>query len=82
MEEALGQAEEYLAAGVPVGRYLTDQLMLPLGIVAHFGAGGGVFRTTDLSLHAATHLDILRRFLEVDVQVDREDDGNCLVRLG
>ncbi len=81
-QEALRQAEEYLAAGVPVGRYLADQLMLPLGIGAPLGSGGGVFRTMDLSLHATTHLDILRRFLEIHVQVDREDDGKCLVRLG
>ena len=50
-EEALRQAEEYLAAGVPVGKYLADQLMLPLGIGAYLGSGGGVFRTMDLSLH-------------------------------
>jgi len=79
--EALRQAEEYLAAGVPVGKCLADQIMLPLGIGAHFGSGGGMFRTMELSLHATTHLEILRRFLEIGVQVDREDNDNCLVRL-
>ena len=34
------------------------------------------------SFHSTTHLEILRRFLEIDVQVDREDNGNCLVRFG
>ena len=43
--EALREAEEYLAAGVPVGRHLADQIMLPLGIGAYFGTGGGAFRT-------------------------------------
>jgi RNA 3'-terminal phosphate cyclase (ATP) len=33
-KEALCQAEEYMAAGVPVGKHLADQLMLPLGIGA------------------------------------------------
>ena len=28
------------------------------------------------------HLEILRRFLEIGIQVDREDGGNCLVRIG
>jgi RNA 3'-terminal phosphate cyclase (ATP) len=46
------------------------------------GSGGGMFRTMELSLHSTTHLEILRRFLEIDVQVDREDNGNCLVRFG
>jgi RNA 3'-terminal phosphate cyclase (ATP) len=66
-KEALRQAEEYLVAGVPVGRYLADQLVLPLRIGAWLGSGGGVLRTTDLSPHATTHLEILRRFLELDL---------------
>ena len=80
--EAVCQAEEFLAAGVPVGSCLADQLMLPLGIGAFFGTGGGAFRTMDLSRHATTHLDILRRFLEINIVVDREDNNICLVRLG
>jgi RNA 3'-terminal phosphate cyclase len=56
--------------------------MLPLGIGAHLGSGGGVFRTMGLSLHSTTHLEILRRFLEVGVQVDRKNGDNCLVRVG
>ena len=75
-EEALRQAEEYLAAGVPVGRHLADQLMLPLGIDAYSGFGGGVFRTTGLSLHSTTQLEGLRHFLEIDALVDCEDNGN------
>jgi RNA 3'-terminal phosphate cyclase (ATP) len=80
--QVLREAEEYLAADVPVGTHLADQLMLPLGIGAYLGSGGGAFRTTGLSLHSTTHLEILRRFLEIDIQVDREDNGNCLVRFG
>ena len=60
--EALCQANEYLASGMPVGMHLADQLMLPLGIAAYLGAGGSAFRTTGLSLHAMTHLEILRSF--------------------
>jgi RNA 3'-terminal phosphate cyclase (ATP) len=78
--QALRQAEEYLAADVPVGTHLADQLLLPLGIGAYLGSGGGMFRTMELSLHSTTHLEILRRFLEIGVQVDGEDKGNCLVR--
>jgi len=81
-KKALHQAEEYLAAGVPVGRHLADQLMLPLGIGAYLGSGGGVFRTMDLSLHATTHLEILRRFLKIDVQIEQVGPGDWLVRIG
>jgi RNA 3'-terminal phosphate cyclase len=80
--QALREAKEYLAADVPVGTHLADQLMLPLGIGAYLGPGGGVFRTMGLSLHSTTHLEILRRFLGISVHVDREDNGNCVVRFG
>ena len=80
--EALREAEEYLAADVPVGRYLADQLMLPLGVGAYFGAGGGVFRTLSLSPHATTHLEILRRFLGLDAKLEHDSRGNCLVQIG
>jgi hypothetical protein len=56
--------------------------MLPLGIGAYLGSGGGLFRTMDLSLHSTTHLEILRRFLEIGTQVDREGRDSCVVRLG
>jgi RNA 3'-terminal phosphate cyclase (ATP) len=80
--QAFREARDYLVAGVPVGKHLADQLLLPLGIGAYFGSGGGVFRTMELSLHATTHLEILRRFLEIDIRVDGEGHDNCVVRLG
>ena len=80
--EALREAEEYLASGVPVGRHLADQIMLPLGIGAYFGSGGGAFHTLALSPHAATHLEILRCFLRLHAKVEYDSQGNCLVQIG
>lgn len=80
--EPLGEAREYLAAGVPVGKHLADQLMLPLGIGAWRGSGGGVFRTMALSRHAETHLEILRLFLEIKCRVKRDGHDDCLVHIG
>ena len=75
------QANEYIAAGVPVGEYLADQLMLPLGISAWQGHGGS-YRTLPLSLHSTTHIDLLREFLGIAIEVDQSDvAGNCTVRL-
>jgi RNA 3'-terminal phosphate cyclase len=56
--------------------------MLPLGIGAYLGSGGGMFRTMDLSLHATTHLEILRRFLETEVRVKQCGPEDWLVRIG
>jgi RNA 3'-terminal phosphate cyclase (ATP) len=80
--EPLDEAREYLAAGVPVGKHLADQLMLPLGIGAWRGSGGGVFRTMALSRHAETLLDILRLFLEIECRVERDGHDDCLVHIG
>ena len=80
--QALGEAREYLAAGVPVGKHLADQLMLPLGIGAYLGTGGGTLRTMALTRHATTHLDILRCFLGLDATVEKIGRDDCLVRIG
>ena len=66
--------QEYLAANVPVGEYLADQLMLPLGIAAWQGSGPSTFRTLHLTQHSLTHIDILKRFLEIDIKVETVND--------
>jgi RNA 3'-terminal phosphate cyclase (ATP) len=53
---AIEAMREYLAAQVPVGRHLADQLLIPLAM-----AGGGSFRTLPLSRHARTNAIVLRR---------------------
>jgi RNA 3'-terminal phosphate cyclase (ATP) len=63
---ACDELARYLAAGVPVGEHLADQLMLPLAV-----AGGGRFRTlAPLSRHATTNIDTIRAFLDVPIRVE------------
>ncbi len=68
-------------------QHLADQLMLPLGIGAwqSGGAGrprGGSFRTLPLTHHSTTHIEILRQFLEIDIQANASEDGEtCSVSL-
>ncbi|MBL9161928.1 MAG: RNA 3'-terminal phosphate cyclase [Planctomycetaceae bacterium] len=79
--EAVKEARSYLAAGVPVGPYLADQLLLPLGIAAWQTGQGGSFATQPLTRHSQTHIDLLRSILEIPISVERE--GNCcLVTVG
>ena len=86
-DELVGEVRDHLALGPPVGCYLADQLLLPLGISAWLPAvggraRGGAFRTGPLSRHATTHLDVLRQFLGVRIEVAPELDGRvCLVRV-
>ncbi len=73
-QKAVDQYREYLAAEVPVGKYLADQLMLPLGIATWQGSGPSLFRTLHLSQHSRTHIDILRRFLEIEIETENAND--------
>lgn len=67
---ACEQMERYLAANVPVGEHLADQLLLPMAL-----AGGGRFRCASLSLHATTNIETIQRFLDVAVTVEPDGDG-------
>jgi RNA 3'-terminal phosphate cyclase (ATP) len=72
--QAAKEARRYLAAGVPVGCHLADQL-LPLMALGT----GGAFRTLALSPHTRTNADVVRQFL--DVQIDIADEARDVVRV-
>jgi len=61
-QHALAEAKAYLAAGVPVGHYLADQLILPMAL-----SGGGAFVTRMLSTHTKTNIDVVKRFIAIDI---------------
>ncbi|MCA9569954.1 MAG: RNA 3'-terminal phosphate cyclase [Myxococcales bacterium] len=54
------EVKAWLAADVPVGEHLADQLLLPLAM-----AGGGSFATVAPSLHTLTNMAVVERFLPV-----------------
>ena len=54
--------QEYLAFNVPVGRYLADQLLVPMAL-----AGGGKFRTLSPTKHTTTNIEIIKKFLDVEI---------------
>ncbi len=62
---AVRQARKYLAAGVPVGPHLADQLLIPIAIA------GGSFRTLPLSPHTQTNLEVIHRFLDVRIRTEQ-----------
>ncbi|MBP1752246.1 MAG: rtcA [Geobacteraceae bacterium] len=64
--ETVREVEEYLAAEVPVGRYLADQLLLPMA-----QAGGGSFRTFAPTRHATTSVGIISKFLPVEIAMQQ-----------
>jgi RNA 3'-terminal phosphate cyclase (ATP) len=75
-DKAVDAARRYLAKGAAVGEYLTDQLLIPLAL-----AGGGAFRTLGLSRHAQTNIEVIKAFLDVEFEIDRESPPGCVVRV-
>ncbi len=78
---ALNEARRFLRSTAAVGEHLADQLLLPLGIGAHQGTGGGAFRTSCLSSHTTTHVDLLKQFLSIRVDIDQQDSDDFLVQV-
>jgi RNA 3'-terminal phosphate cyclase (ATP) len=76
-EEIVREVRRYLAAGVPVGEHLADQLLLPMAL-----AGAGAFFTTPLSRHATTNIEVIQAFLPIRFDVEADEKGNCVVRTG
>ncbi|GMU82680.1 MAG: RNA 3'-terminal phosphate cyclase [Planctomycetota bacterium] len=74
---AVDQCRRYLKRTAPVGEFLTDQLLLPLAV-----AGRGEFASTGLSPHATTHIELIQRFLEIDVATKRMERGETHVTIG
>jgi RNA 3'-terminal phosphate cyclase (ATP) len=64
---AVDQARRYLAADVPIGCHLADQLLPIMALGA-----GGAFRTMTLSQHARTNADVIRRFIDVEIETVAE----------
>jgi RNA 3'-terminal phosphate cyclase (ATP) len=63
-ERAAAEARAYLAAGVPVGEHLADQLVLPMAL-----GGGGAFRTLAPSSHTRTQIDLMEKMLDARIAV-------------
>lgn len=73
--QAAAEARAFIAAGVPVGSHLADQLLVPMTM-----AGGGRFRTVNLTRHTTTNIDVIRRF--VDVRITTRNIEKNVVEVG
>jgi RNA 3'-terminal phosphate cyclase (ATP) len=68
-ERAVRAAKQQLAAAVPVGEHLADQLLIPMAL-----AGGGTFVTAAPTEHTRTNAQVVERFLPVAIEL-RPDAG-------
>jgi RNA 3'-terminal phosphate cyclase (ATP) len=63
-EAAVAEAKAFLATGAPVGPHLADQLLIPLAL-----GRGGSFDTVELTQHTTTNIEVVQKFLDIDVRV-------------
>ena len=71
---AVAEARKYLAANVPVGPHLADQLLLPLAL-----AGAGSFVTSAPTEHTATNIAVIEKFLDLEFRQDDLGDRRCRI---
>ena len=68
-EKVCREVRRYLAAGVPVGEHLADQLLVLMA------TAGGRFRTVAPSSHTATNIEVVKAFLPVEVAAECIDEA-------
>jgi RNA 3'-terminal phosphate cyclase (ATP) len=71
------EARRYLAAGVPVGEHLADQLLVPFVL-----AGGGAFETLRPSRHTTTNIRIIEQFTDLPLAWECVRQDVWRVRVG
>lgn len=75
-EGAIGRALAFHESDAAIDEHLCDQLLLPMAI-----GKGGVLTTTEPSPHTQTQIELLRRFLDVDVELTTRDERTYRVEL-
>jgi RNA 3'-terminal phosphate cyclase (ATP) len=75
-KRAVKSVQEYLAFNIPVGRYLADQLLIPMAL-----AGGGKFRTLSPTQHTTTNAEIIKKFLDVEIAINEYDQNQWEIEI-
>ena len=75
-ERVAGMVNRYLALNVPVGRFLADQLLLPMSIGA-----GGKYLTPPPSKHTQTNVEVIRRFLNTNIKLENNENGTYMIEV-
>lgn len=71
------EVKVFIETGAVIEKRLADQLLLPMAM-----AGTGSFRTARPSNHTLTNIEIIKKFLDVSIQVSQETEKVWLVEIG
>lgn len=66
--------QDFIGSGAAVGRYLADQLLLPMAL-----AGSGSFTALVLDDHVPTNISVIEKFLPVKFMIDESERGKRIV---
>jgi RNA 3'-terminal phosphate cyclase (ATP) len=77
-DEAAEQALGFRESGCPVDPHSADQVVLPLA----FSPDASEFRTSEVTLHLLTNIDVIRRFVDREISVEGEEGVSGTVRIG
>jgi len=80
VDEVVKMARDFLASGAAVDRFLADQLLIYMALNRHFAKRSkmgtrsktGCYTTNELSTHLSTNMEIIRKFLPVNFNLDQQ----------
>ena len=75
-ERVAGMLNKYLELNMPVGRFLADQLLLPMAIGA-----GGKFLTHAPTKHTQTNIEVIQKFLNTDIKLENNKNGTYMIEV-
>ncbi|MFC2094514.1 RNA 3'-terminal phosphate cyclase [Bacteroidota bacterium] len=75
--DSIKEYTDYINCDVPVYKYLADQLIIPMAL-----AGKGSFITSEPSLHTLTNIEVVKKFLDIDVKINELNEKQCKISIG
>jgi RNA 3'-phosphate cyclase len=76
-DEAVNALEEFLESDGALDQYLVDQLLLPLSLAS----GPSYLRTSRITQHLITNMQIVRQFLPVTMEIEGELGKSGIIRI-
>lgn len=70
------ETNQYLSNSAAVGEHLADQLLIPMAL-----AGEGSFITSVLSSHTATNIDVIQKFLDINIKTKQLGDSQWKIEV-
>jgi RNA 3'-phosphate cyclase len=76
-DEAVDALEEFLESDGALDQFLVDQLLLPLSLAS----GPSHLRTSRITQHLITNMQIVRQFLPVNIEIEGEVGKSGIIRI-